>query len=281
MVVGSKWRRLLHKVVLQVILLCLAFVWLIPIFMMLTVSLMPPEQRAPELGGLIVTRPSLYNYRLVWNDNPLPRYFFNSLAITVPSVTLVVAFATLAAFGFSRLRFFARDVWYYLLLLTLMLPIPTLIIPIFQLAKTFGIYDTYLGLILPYTALGIPFAIIILRNFFDRFPREIEEAARLDGCSSFGIFRHIMLPLSKPVVAVVVIWQFMISFNEFILALVTMQTNTLKPLTLVPLIYSGVYMARPGAMFAILTIITVPVVLVYIFMQRYIVGGLTAGALRG
>ncbi len=280
MVGGPKRTRFFNSLILQVLLLVMAFLWLIPILMMLTVSFMPPEQRAPELGGLIVTRPSLFNYELVFKENPIPRYFLNSLIITVPSVILVVALASLAAFAFSRLKFWGHDFWYYLLLLTLMLPIPTLVIPIFQLAKRFNIYNTYLGLILPYTALGIPFAIVILRSFFDRFPREIEDAARLDGCSSLGVFWRIMLPLSGPALSVVIIWQFMVSWNEFLLALVTIESNPLKPLTLVPLIYSGPYMARPGAMFATLTLITVPVVLVYLFMQRYFVSGMTGGALR-
>lgn len=274
-------RKQWNRIWVQVILTILAVIWLIPVIMMLSVSLMPPDVRAPALGGLIIKNPSLYNYRLVWNDNPLPLYFFNSLVITIFSVLIVVSFAALAAFAFSRLRIPGKNFWFYLLLLTLMLPIPTLIIPIIQLSRTFGLYDTRLGLILPYAALGIPFAIVILRNFFDNFPREIEEAAYLDGCTTLGVFRHVMLPLSLPALAVVVIWQFMVSFNEFILALIMIPTDALKPLPLVPLIYSGVYMARPGAIFAILAIMTVPVLTVYILMQRWIISGLTAGAVRG
>jgi raffinose/stachyose/melibiose transport system permease protein len=274
-------RKLTNRILRQIVLTVFALVWLIPVVMMITVSLMPPDQRAPALGGLIITNPSLYNYELVWSENPMLRYFVNSLAITVPSVLLVVALAALAAFGFSRLRVPAKNFWFYMLLLTLMLPIPTLLVPLIQLSRTFGISDSYLGLILPYTALGIPFAIVILRSFFDNFPREIEEAAYLDGCSTFGVFTRIMLPLSLPALAVVVIWQFMTSFNEFTLALVMIATDAIKPLPLVPLIYSGVYMARPGAIFAILTIMTVPVIFVYIVMQKWIISGLTAGAVRG
>ena len=274
-------RKMTDRVVRQIVLTVLALVWLIPIFMMVTVSLMPPDQRAPALGGLIVTRPSLYNYDLVWGENPMLRYVFNSLAITVPSVLLVVLLAALAAYGFSGLRGPGGNLWYYMLIMTLMLPIPTLLVPLMQLARALGIYNNYLGLILPYTALGIPFAIIILRNFFDNFPREIEEAAYLDGCTTLGVFTRIMLPLSLPALAVVIIWQFMTSFNEFTLALVMIHSDALKPLPLVPLIYSGAYMARPGAIFAILVIMTVPVIFVYIIMQKWIISGLTAGAVRG
>ncbi len=278
---GMRSRKWTQRLIFQVILTAMAFLWLIPIFMMVTVALMPPDQRSPALGGLVVTEPSLYYFQKVWNDNPLPLYFLNSLLITIPSVLIVVSAAALAAFGFSRLRIPGRNFWFYLLLLTLMLPIPTLIIPIMQLARAMGLYNTHLGLIFPYAALGIPFAIVILRSFFDNFPRDIEEAGYLDGCTTLGVFWRIMLPLSLPALAVVIIWQFMISFNEFIMALVMINVNGLKPLPLVPLIYSGVYMAQPGAIFAILSIMTIPVVIVYLLMQRWIISGLTAGAVRG
>lgn len=278
---GRKFKRIISKGTLTGIVSVLALIWMIPIIMMIVVSLMPPDQRAPRFGGLFINSVSTANYETVFSDAPIVRHMLNSLTITIPSVVLVVLISSLAAFAFSRLKFFMRDVWFYLLILTLMLPIPTLIIPIFQVNRALSLYDTHLGLILPYTAFGVPFAMIILRSFFDGFPREIEEAALLDGCAPFGVYWRIMLPVSWPALSVVIIWQFMNSWNEFILALVTIETNAVKPLTLVPLIYSGQFMARPGVMFAVLTLITVPVVLVYYMMQRYMVGGLTAGAIKG
>jgi len=259
----------------------LALIWMVPVIMMVVVSLMPPDQRAPKYGGLMIKGVSLANYETVFADAPLVQHFANSLMITIPSVLLVAAVSSLAGYAFARLQFFAKEVWFYLLMLTLMLPIPTLIIPVFQINKAIGLYDTYWGLILPYVAFGVPFSMIILRSFFANFPRQVEEAAILDGCTTFDIYWRVMLPVSWPAMAVVVIWQFMTSFNEFILALVTIESNSLKPLTLVPLIYSGQFMARPGVMFAVLTLITIPVVVVYYLMQRYMVQGLTAGAVKG
>ena len=259
----------------------LALVWLMPIVMMLVVSFMPPDQRAPRFGGMLIKGVSADNYVTVFEDAGIVQHFVNSAAVTIPSVILVVAISSLAAYALARLRFFARDIWFYLLIMTLMLPIPTLVVPIFQINKALGMIDSYLGLILPYTALGVPFAIVILRSFFAGFPVEIEEAAKLDGCTAFGIYWRIMLPVSWPVIAVVIIWQFMTSWNEFILALVTMKSVSVKPLTLVPLVYSGQFLMRPGPMFAILTLITLPVIVVYYLMQRFMVSGLTAGAVRG
>lgn len=265
----------------QLLVTILAFLWLIPVIMMLTVAMMPSLSRDVLLGGLIVKHPTLDNFARVWQENPLPQFFLNSLIITIPSVVLVLAISSLAAFAFSRLRFWGSGFWYLLLMLTLMIPIPTLVIPLFQIAKSLGLLNNYLGLILPYTALGIPFAVVVLTSYFARLPRDLEDAARLDGCTSFQVYREILLPLSWPAMAVVFIWQFMVSWNEFILALVLMQDEARKPLILVPLIYNGVYLTNPGALFAILSIITVPVVLVYLFMQRYFISGLTAGSLKG
>jgi ABC-type glycerol-3-phosphate transport system permease component len=256
-------------------------VWLIPIIMMLSVSFMPPDLRSPAFGGIFLPRYSLYNYQLIFNEVPMFRYFMNSVAITVPSVIMVTFFSSLAAYAFARLRFFGRDIWYTLLLLTLMLPIPTLVIPLFQISKNLNMYNTYFGLILPYAALGIPFAAIIFRSFFTSFPIDLENAAKIDGCGAWKIYWNIMIPLSGPSLSVVIIWQTMKSWNEFLLALVTIDKNILKPLPLVPLIYSGQYMSRPGAMFAVLTVMSLPVIAVYIFMQRYFMNGMTSGALKG
>lgn len=277
----SRFPRKTAKTLSFIFVTVLAAIWLIPIVMMLVVSLMPPDQRAPRFGGLLIKGVSLQNYVTVFEDAEIVRHFINSVAVTVPSVFLVVLISSLAAFALARLKFFARDLWFYLLIMTLMLPIPTLVVPIFQINKSLGLIDNYLGLILPYTALGVPFAIVILRSFFAGFLREIEEAAILDGCTPFGIYWRIMMPVSWPAVAVVIIWQFMTSWNEFILALVTMKSVEVKTLTLVPLVYSGQFMMRPGPMFAILTLITLPVIVVYYFMQRFMVSGLTAGAVRG
>lgn len=259
----------------------LALVWIVPVAMMLAVAFTPPEKRVSGFGGLMVEEVSLRNFRIVFADAPILHHLFNSLVITLASVALVVLFGAMAAYAFARMRVRGKNVWFFLLITTLMLPVPTLIVPLFQINKSLGLLDTYLGLILPYTALGLPFAIIVLRGFFEALPIELEEAARLDGVSRARIFWFIALPLSWPALTVVVIFQFMTSFNEFVLALITMDNNALKPLSLVPLVYSGQFFTQPGAMFATLTLITIPVVVVYLAMQRFMIGGLTAGGVKG
>lgn len=256
-------------------------IWIVPILMMFSVSFMPPDVRAPAFGGLFLPSYSLQNYKTVFEDVPMLRYLLNSIIVTVPSVVLVMLFSSMAAYAFSRLRFIGRNLCFSLLLITLMLPIPTLVIPLFQINKMVHLYNTYFGLILPYIALGIPFAVVIFRGFFESFPGELEDAARIDGCTAWSIYRNVIMPVSGPAISVVIIWQSMKSWNEFLLALVTIESKILKTLPLVPFIYNGQYMANPGAMFAVLVLMSIPVILVYIVMQRYIVSGLTSGALKG
>ncbi|MEM7444691.1 MAG: carbohydrate ABC transporter permease [Pseudomonadota bacterium] len=271
----------LTKYLANGVLAALALLWLIPVAMMLAVAFSPPERRAASFGGLEIDEMSFRNFQIVFEDAHILRHLLNSFIITCSSVFLVALFGSMAAYAFARMQVRGKNILFFLLITTLMLPVPTLIVPIFQINKSLGLLDSYLGLILPYTAFGMPFAIIILRSFFEALPREIEEVARVDGVTRRQIFWHIALPLSWPALAVVVIFQFMTSFNEFILALVTMDTDALKPLSLVPLVYSGQFFTQPGAMFAVLTLISVPVIIVYIAMQRFMIGGLTAGSVKG
>ena len=259
----------------------LALIWLVPIIMMLVVSFMPPEQRAPRFGGLLISGVSVQNYVTVFEDAEIVRHFINSVAVTVPSVILVVIISSLAAFALARLKFFARDISFYLLIMTLMLPIPTLVVPIFQINKALGLTDRYLGLILPYTALGVPFAIVILRSFFAGFPH------RDRGGGAAGWLQ----PLRN-----------LLAHHDAGQLACCRRGHHLAIHDLLERIYpraghdefgggqavdagaAGVQRAiydAPGPMFAILTLITLPVIVVYYLMQRFMVSGLTAGAVRG
>ncbi|RWK79016.1 MAG: carbohydrate ABC transporter permease [Mesorhizobium sp.] len=264
-----------------VFLFALAIIWMVPVWIMVVTALTPPEQRVTELGGLLVGDLSLRNFQIVLADAPIFNHLANSLVITLSSVALVVMFGAMAGYAFARMRIRGKNAWFFLLITTMMLPGATLIVPLFQINKSLGLLDTYFGLILPYTALGLPFAIIVLRSFFEALPLELEEAARLDGVSQVRIFWYIALPLSWPALTVVVIIQFMSSFNEFLLALIMIDSDSIKPLSLVPMTYSGRYSLQPGAMFATLTLMTLPVVAVYLAMQRFMISGLTAGAVKG
>jgi raffinose/stachyose/melibiose transport system permease protein len=269
-----------HRLSLHAVLGVLAALWLVPIILMISGSLLPGSALdATRLGGLVVTKPSLANFELILRDNPVWRFLWNSLVISVPTVAIVVFLGSLTGFALAKLRMRGGSLAFWLLLTTLALPTSAIVVALFQIVKQLGLLDSYLALILPYAALGIPFAVVIYKSAFEHLPHEMYEAAHIDGASSFRLYRSIYLPLVMPATAVVVIWEFMVSWNEFLLPLVLLTDEDKAPLTRVPLIYSGTTFSQPGALFAVLVMITLPVVAVYVLMQRFMVKGL-GGAVK-
>ncbi|NMB24805.1 MAG: carbohydrate ABC transporter permease [Firmicutes bacterium] len=272
-------RQALGRLGRHLILLPVTIIWMIPIWMMFAISLRPVAEMFSQ--GIGVSNPILDNYIAVWRDNDLLIHFKNSLLITGSSVLLVMILASACAYAISLIKFRGSSTLFLFMLMTMTLPVPAVVVPLIQVLKKLNLLNTYPGLIGPYVALGVPFAAVIMKNAFDGFPKEIEEAACLDGCSNWTIFLKIVLPLSKPSLAVIAIWTFMQSWNEFILAMLTMTEVAMKPLILVPIIYNGMYLSFPGHLFAILSICTIPIIVFYLSLQKHFVSGLTAGAVKG
>ena len=168
-----------------------------------------------------------------------------------------------------------------MVLLTLMVPLAALVVPLAQILVRFGWENTYWGLIIPYAALGVPFAVVILRGFMETIPVDLFEAASVEGANTWQLLTRIVLPILKPSLIFIGVWQFITSWNEFFLALIVMTQDVKKTLALVPEQYSGLYQGNPGALFAILVIIAVPLVVLYLVVQRWFVAGLMEGALKG
>ncbi|MBV8813295.1 MAG: carbohydrate ABC transporter permease [Verrucomicrobia bacterium] len=253
--------------------------WMIPEIYMLSVALRPPDA---AFDSQLFTWPiTLDNFITVIRDNPLLVFFGNSLFVTSGTVIIVVAFASTFAFAASVLRLRGTTLLFTSLLTTLMVPVASIVLPIAIMLKSFGWINTYQGLIMPYAALGIPYAIVIIKAFMDDSPRELFEAAVIDGCTAWQMFRHVAMPLIKPAVIFVAVWQFIVTWNEFFLALIVMTDNSHKTVTLAPMQYSGMYMANPAALFAILVIIAVPLLILYAFVQKYFIAGLLSGAVKG
>jgi raffinose/stachyose/melibiose transport system permease protein len=264
---------------LHFILAPLAVLWLIPLIMVVGISLLPSSSPGTVAFGLFPKTPSFDNYALVWSQNPILLHLLNSLLISVPSVALVVLFGSMAAFAFARMRVPLKGVFFVALTLGLVLPMVGIIVGTFKILQGIGLFNNLLGIVLVYTALGIPFAVIIMRMSFLSITYETFEAARVDGANWFQIYWRIYMPMSAPGIAVAVIWQSMMSWNDFLLPLVTLVDNESKPLTLVPMAYRGTYLSQPGALFAVLVLISIPLVAVFLFTQRYLVNGL-AGAVK-
>ncbi|MCL6444048.1 MAG: carbohydrate ABC transporter permease [Alicyclobacillus sp.] len=262
-----------------VALLITAFLWMIPEIYLLSVSLRTPDNAFDP--HLFVTPFTVENYLIVIKQNPLFMYLLNSLIVTVPTVIIVLFVASLFSFGHAILRAPLGKHIYAMLLTTLMVPMAALVLPLASMLKHFGWINTYQGLIGPYSSLGIPFAIVVLNAFLEDAPKDIYEAALIDGCNWWQLYWRITLPLIRSPIVFLSIWQFITTWNEFFLALVVMTDSSHKTLPLVPMQYSGMYMANPGALFAILVIIAAPLIFLFVLVQRGFISGLLEGAVKG
>lgn len=227
---------------------------------------------------------TIENYQRLFITNPFEIWYFNSLVITISATIGATLSASLVAFGFARLNFLGRNVWFAVVLATLMVPESVLIIPRFALMRFFGWIDTWIPLILPFFLGGGAFNIFLLRQFFRTIPLELDEAAKIDGASNLRIFWQILLPNLKPVLAVVVVFTAIFNWNSFMSPLVFINTTEKLPVAVgIQMVLAG-SQAGPGntgAMMAASTLITIPVIMLFAFSQRYFMQGIVLTGLSG
>jgi raffinose/stachyose/melibiose transport system permease protein len=251
-----------------------------PVLWMLLQSLKTKFEMYANVWGL---PQQLYweNYVQAWRIARMGTYIFNSLIVSLGTVAVVLVTASLAGYAFGKLRFAGSRALFYTFVFTLIVPHQVTIIPLYAVVSGLGLSNTYLALILPYAAGGLPLSIFLLRAFFESVPREIEEAARIDGCSELAAFWRVVLPISGPGLATVTILQFLGAWNEFILALIFIRNPALRTIPLGLQAFFFEYAVEWGYLFAALSMATVPVIVVYVLMQRQFIKGLTAGAVKG
>lgn len=220
------------------------------------------------------------NYRTVLSLPLLPGFFINSALLSAAVILIVLACTAAAAFGFSKLHIRAKEIYFWMLMVALTLPGVVLIAPLFATVTRVGAYNTLWAVILPNAALQIPFTVLLGRNFVDGIPNELIEAARLDGANTIRTFWHIMMPLMKPIMAAVLVLVFINSWNEFLLALLFLQTPEQQTITLVPQFFVGQYNNDQTKVLAAAVLTGLPVVIAYISVQRFFERGLAAGALK-
>ena len=207
--------------------------------------------------------------------------FYNSLAIAAIAVSVTVVFASLAAFTFARMVFRGREAIYTLFTLGLLFPSAVAILPLFILIRDLGLTGSQLGVALPQAAFGLPLTIIILRPFFKSIPVELEDAAKIDGCSNFGFFWRVLLPLARPALATVSVLAFIGTWNAFMLPLIILNDQNTWTLPLGVMNFSGQYVRDQALILAYTVTAIVPAIIFYIFAERQLVGGLTGGAVKG
>ena len=229
----------------------------------------------------IPTEPTWRNFVSAWTSNRFERYFLNSVIVTCASVVGVVSLASMMAYAFARLDFAFKRLLYSLVMLFMMIPLMALIVPQFILAVKWQLLNQLSGLILVYIAQNLPLSIFLLTGFFKQIPRELEESARMDGASSFTIYRHIILPLSKPALATAIIFSSLGAWDEYVWAVTIINDPQKRTLPVGIAAFQGVHASDWGLIFAASIIAILPIILVYIFLQRYFIKGILTGAVKG
>lgn len=264
---------------------------LYPVFLLLTAVILYPlvwmayssfKDNTDIFANVFALPRTLYlgNYLTVFTEGAMGIYFRNSLLVSVVSVAGLMAFSSLAAYAFATFRFRGSTALFLVLLLGLMVPPQALIISGFKLMAILNLLDSYWALIFTYFG-WTSFGILVLRNFFQSVPRDIKDAARVDGAGHWAMFIQIMLPLARPSLSTVAIFYFMWVWNEFIYPLVYMQTPEKYTIPLGVLFFNGRYTVEWGLQMAALAVATIVPLIVYYVFQKQFIRGIMAGALKG
>lgn len=273
--------KVISRVILYLILITIAIIFLLPIYGTLVTSFKSVDEIITGGFWKIPKHFTLEGYVEAWKMQNLGKYIKNSIIITLPSVIGSIFIASLAAYPLSRIRF-KGDKWILILFVAgLFLPPQIHLLPLFKLANKLKIFDTYTVLILTHIAFGQPICVFILRNFFISIPNEIHDAARIDGCNDFSVFWKVILPLSKPALAVLIILQFTWIWNEFLWGLILTQTEQARPLTVGLYNLQGMFTIEWNVQTAGAMIATVPTIIVFLAFQKYFIKGITLGAVKG
>jgi len=276
-VVGRR-ARLGHGAVWAVLLGALALS-LAPGLYMVSLSLMDNPQLFA--GRLVPVPPHPENYPRAWVASNIGRLYWNSVYVSTVSMVVTVAISAMAGYGLGRLRFAGRGLVYGIVLVGLTIPLQIALIPLFINLRTLGLINTPLALIGPYTAFGLAFGTYIMKGFFQGLPRELEEAARLDGAGEFRIFARVMLPLTRPALATVATFLFLQNWNEFLFALTFVTEGRMRTLpTGIYALLSSEFYGNYPILAASLVLFSVPVLVLYFLFQQQFIEGLTAGALK-
>jgi raffinose/stachyose/melibiose transport system permease protein len=258
----------------------MAIVWLVPVVIIVLTSL---RSQGDLISNGVFAWPEQIqwaNFARAWGIGNFSIYFRNSLILIIVKVPLGIVISALAAYPLAKMDFRFRGIIFIFFLLGLAIPIHVTLTPLLVMMKQLGIAGHLAALIPPYVVFGIPFQIFVMRGFFRTVPSELMEAARLDGASEWGIFWRILMPLSTPALATLFIIDALATWNELLMALVLISSTEWRTVPVGLLQFQGQFSSRYTEMMAGVVISILPIILLYVFLQRYMVAGLTAGALK-
>ncbi len=262
------------------ILVYIAFA-LFPLFWLLKVSVTPNDLLYSEGVRMWPSRATLEHYAFVIAHSAFPTFFRNSLVVAGSTAVAVTLLASLAGYALSRFRFRAKYWIVTLMLITQMFPLVMLVAPIFKMLSPLGLTNSLTGLVIVYTAFNVPFATFLMQSFFDGIPKDLEEAAMIDGATQFMAFRQIILPLTLPGIAATLGFVFTAAWSELLFALMLISGNDAATFPVGLLTFVSKFSVDFGQMMAAGILALIPACLFFLLIQRYLVQGLTAGAVKG
>ena len=279
MVAGD--RGLLRRVLLIYFGLAMLVAWVfIPFAWMILTSIKSADELYRFPLEYLPRKPTLHNFSEILAISSFPRQFMNSTIVSVCTATFSVVLASLAGYGLSRFKFSGARLIETFILVTQMFPGVLLVVPYFIIISRVGLFNTYPAMIIAYTSFALPFSTWMLKGFFESVSRELDEAAMLDGCSRFRAFTTVIIPVSLPGIVATIIFSFILAWNEFLFALVLTSSESMYPVTVGIASFIGQWRIAYETMMAASVIATLPTIVLYMFLEKYLVQGLTAGAVK-
>lgn len=276
-----KSKKKISKSIIYIILLFISFVCLVPFYWMIRSSLMDMSQIF-TMPPIWIPKPIKFsNYKEALTMLPFGRYFLNTLFVVVFTVLGTVITSSLCAYSFSRIEWKGRDTVFGILLTAMMIPFAVTLIPTFIGWQKLGVVNSYAPLIVPAWFGGGVFNVFLLRQFFRTIPKELDEAARIDGAGHFTIYSKIIIPLSKPSLIVVSLFSFMGSWNDFLGPLVYLNDGDKFTLSLGLMQFQGMYSAQWQYMMAAATVVLIPIVIIFFIGQKYFIEGISMSGMKG
>lgn len=269
-----------NRVLLALLQLLLALIILLPFFWMISVSLKPESEPFAIPARLWPAHPTLGNYASAFRPE-FQRYFLNSVVVSLLTLLITIPLALLAAYSFTRFQIRLLSVLLSGIIIAQMFPSSAIIIPIYMLVRSVNLLNTYAALVVAYITVTLPVAIWLLRGFLANLPTVLEEAAAIDGATPLRAFFAIVVPLCRPGIIATAVFVIIVTWQEFLFALSFTSTKEMRTLPVGMNDYIGQYGIRYGDLMASSVMVSIPVILIFFFLQRHFVAGLTAGSVKG
>ncbi|UKS26925.1 carbohydrate ABC transporter permease [Paenibacillus sp. HWE-109] len=276
----SRGKNLLFNSSMYAILIFASLLVLIPVLWMLSTALKPAQEVMVTPPQWIPEHISFEAFSRIWKDYPFGTYFMNSTYIVLVSTGISLVFSALAGYGASRFNFRGKGSFLTFLLITQMFPSIMLLIPFYKVLQKLGLIDTHLGLIVVYISFSIPFCTWMMLGFFQGIPKELDEAAKIDGCGKIRTFVQIILPLSLPGLAATAIYSLIVGWNEYMFAFILTTSDNMKTLPVGIGQLNGFYKIVWNDLMAASIVSSLPLIILFLFLQKYFISSLTAGAVK-